>query len=118
MNVTYTKKLAASLPKGIGRMANQSTMTSLGNPRVLLSKPAMAALEETFRKNGSQGQVLFQQTMEAIRVSMEAGLRSVFWIAAITMLISFLLISTIPEIALDKEPEDAEAPAKVAVNAK
>jgi hypothetical protein len=76
----------------------------------------MATLQESFRKEGSQGQVLFQQTVQAIRVSMEEGLRSVFWIGAIAMLLAFLLICAIPEISLGKETEDAKAPGKVAVN--
>ena len=52
------------------------------------------------------GQDLFPQTVQAIRTSMEAGLRSVFWISAITMLLAFLIISTVPEVPLDVEPPD------------
>jgi hypothetical protein len=106
MNATYAKKLAASLPEGLKQAADEATMTSLGNPRVLLSRPAMAKLEETFKKKGDEGQALFQQTVRAIRTSMEAGLRSVFWIGAIAMLLSFLLISTVPEISLGAEARD------------
>lgn len=76
---------------------------------MLLSQPAMAALEETFKGRGHKGPALFQQTIQAIRTSMEAGLRSVFWVGAITMLLSFLLISTIPEISMDTEAPDKRA---------
>jgi hypothetical protein len=34
---------------------------------------------------------------------LEAALQSAFWIAAITMLLAFLLISMIPEVTLDNE---------------
>ena len=78
-------------------------MTALGNPRVLLSPPAMEALEKDFGRRGEEGKVLFTRTVEAIRTSMEAGVRSIFWIAAITMLLSFLLILTVPEISLDSD---------------
>jgi len=37
---------------------------------------------------------------------MEAGLRSVFLVAAIAMLLSFLLICTVPEIPMDVEVQD------------
>jgi hypothetical protein len=46
---------------------------------------------------------------------MEAGLRSVFWIGAVTMLIAFLIISTIPPISIP-EVEKAK-PLEPATNA-
>jgi MFS family permease len=110
MNATYASKLAASLPAGLKQAADETTMTALGNSRVLLSKPAMTALEETFRKSGDEGQALFQQTVQAIRASMEAGLRSVFLIGAIAILIAFLLIITVPVIPMDKEIQEKKAP--------
>jgi hypothetical protein len=81
-------------------------MATIGNSRVLLSKPAMAELEATFDRMGSNGPALFRKTIEAILISLEAGLRSIFWIAAIAMLLSFFLICTVPEIPLDTEPPD------------
>jgi MFS family permease len=99
LNATYEKKLAATLP---GDVADDATMTSLqGNPRILLSEPAMKSLEETYKNRGAEGGALFRQTVQAIRISLESGLRSVFWIGAIMMLFSFLLICTIPEISLE-----------------
>jgi hypothetical protein len=43
---------------------------------------------------------LYAQTTQAIRASLESGLRLVFLIGAIAMLISFLLILTIPDRSL------------------
>jgi MFS family permease len=106
MNVTYNKTLAASLPSGLKGVVDESTMASMGNPRVLLSQDEMTKLEKKFAKMGSEGPVLFQQTVQAIRSSMEAGLRSIFWVGAITMLLAFLLLSTIPEIPLDGKAPD------------
>ncbi|MBN2243158.1 MAG: MFS transporter [Acidobacteria bacterium] len=103
MNTTYTKTLAASLPDGLDRVADEETMTVLADSRVLLSKPDMEALEIAFDRSGPGGQALFQQTVRAIRASMAAGCRSVFWVGAVTMLISFLLIVTIPEIRIGEE---------------
>jgi len=109
MNATYTKTLAISLPEGLQQTVDETTIASLGNSRVLLSEPAMKALEGTFKKMGGNGEILFQKTVQAIRTSMEAGLRSVFWISAITMLLSFLIFITIPEISLDAEARDEKA---------
>jgi MFS family permease len=103
MNATYNKTLAASLPDGLTEAVDQTTMKSIGDPKVLLSESAMKELESSFAKMGNDKQALFQQTVQAIRVSLQAGLRSVFWVSAITMLLAFLLISTIPEILFDSE---------------
>jgi MFS family permease len=103
MNATYEGRLADVLPEGLNHIADEATMTSLGNPRVLLSGPAMDLLEKSFRDMGAEGQELFRQTVEAIRTSLEASLRSVFWIGALTMLFSFVLITTVPEISLESD---------------
>ncbi|MBN1571314.1 MAG: MFS transporter [Acidobacteria bacterium] len=104
MNTTYAKALAVSLPDGLEKVADEETMKSLADSRVLLSEPDMKALESAFNRLGTEGQGLFQKTVKAIRASMGAGCRRVFLIGAITMLISFLLIITIPEIRIGDEP--------------
>lgn len=109
MNTVYERKLAASLPERLRQVADEATMESLGNPRVLLSATAMAELQQTFGKMGSEGPSLFNQTVQAIRASMEAGLRSVFVIAAIAMVIAFILICTVPEVPLGVEAKDKKA---------
>ena len=110
MNTAYAKKLETALPAGLHQIADQSTIAALGDPKALLSPAAMKALEASFAKEGSYGTVLFQQTVEAIRNSMEAGLRVVFLLGAVTMLISFLLIATVPEVSMDAVIEDKKAP--------
>jgi len=102
----YAKALDASLPVGLDQVADEVTMASLVDSQVLLSKPDMAALENTFKKMGSEGEALFQQTVDAIRTSMEASLRSVFWIGALTMLLAFLIIITIPEVLIGEGQSD------------
>ena len=106
MNMKYNATLKVSLPPEISRLADQATMTSLGNPRVLLSKSAMDSLQTTVNKTSSGGQAILDQTVRAIRLSMEAGLRVVFIIGAIAMLLTFLIICSIPEISIDVPAED------------
>lgn len=100
LNTTYTKVLHASLPPKLEGVVGEATMVSLGNPRALLSPEAMAALEASFRNVGDPNPALFEQTVAAIRAALEGGLRTVFWIGAVTMVLSFLLILTIPEIPI------------------
>lgn len=106
MNMKYNSTLKAALPAEVTRLADQATMTSLGNPRVLLSESAMAALKETLNRKSSNGEVLLKQTVSAIRTSMEAGLRVIFIIGAVAMLLTFLTICTIPEISIDTPVAD------------
>ncbi len=100
-NVAYEKTLAASLPAGLQGLADASTMAAIRNQRVLLSDASMADLKSRFEKMGPQGQALFPKTVDAIRNALEAALRSTFIIGAITMLLAFLLICTLPEVSLD-----------------
>jgi MFS family permease len=50
--------------------------------------------------------------VQASTGSLEAALKTVFLVGAITMAISFLMIITIPEINIEMEAEDKKAPAK------
>ena len=109
MNATYAKTLAVSLPAGLKDAADKATMDSLGDSRVLLSEKARAELETAFRKMGVDGERLFPQTVQAIRTSMQAGLKSVFAISAITMLLSFFVILALPEISLNAGTRDNSA---------
>lgn len=109
MNMKYNSVLKASLPAELSQSADEATMTSLGNPRVLLSKPAMAALRATIYKKSGNGQEILNQTVSAIRISMEAGLSIIFIIGLVTMLPAFLLICTIPEKSIDAPVEDKKA---------
>jgi len=106
MNAAYAKRLSVSLPQGLKQIADKETMISVGNSRVLLSKSAMDDLEKNFKNMGADGEPLFHETVKAIMASMEAGIRSVFWIGAITMLLAFLLICTVPEVRIDGKGRD------------
>jgi MFS family permease len=106
MNAMYERKLAESLPEKIKQVADESMMEAIGNSRVLLSAPSMKALEMTFKKMGDDGPALFSQTVHAIRVAMESGLRSVFVVSAVSMLMAFLLICTVPEVPIGTEAKE------------
>ena len=96
MNVEYAEKLSQSLPEGLREIADEKTMKALDDPQVLLSGSAMEDLRKMLQEKGSAGRQLFRQTVDAVRSSLEAGLRRVFAIGAVMMLLSFLIISTVP----------------------
>jgi MFS family permease len=106
MNASYAKKLQASLPSELNRIADQETLASLADPRVLLSEQAMNALHKDFQEFDGGGEVLFQRTVQAIRDSLEASLKTIFVMGAVAMAISFLLVVTIPEVSMEVKSED------------
>lgn len=106
MNASYSKKLHASLPPELNQIADPSTLASLADPRVLLSTKAMTALRKDFQAFDGGGEALFQKTVQAIRDSLEASLKTIFSIGAVAMVISFLLVLTIPEVSMELKPED------------
>jgi MFS family permease len=106
MNASYAKHLRASLPAELSRTTEESISGHSANPRVLLSRDAMSALRRDLESFEGPGTALFDKTVQSIRDSLEASLNTTFIIGAVAMLFSFLLISTIPEVSMDAEPED------------
>lgn len=105
MNATYNKKLVELLPR---QLNSDKLLAAAGDSSVLLNKEHRAALESDFEKEGKRD--LFAPTVAAIRRALEAGVHSVFWVGAITMLLSFALICTIPSNSLDSKPEEGAGP--------
>ena len=97
-NVTFSKAL--TLPENNDILTSSAVMASLRNPDALLNENSYEALEKSIKSIGPDGERLFQQTEAAIRTAMESSIRRVFLIGAITMLLAFLLICTIPEVPI------------------
>jgi hypothetical protein len=110
MNTYYLKTLQGSLPAELARIADEETLASLADPRLLMSPEAVIALRDVTKRSGDQGPAIFDRTVQAVRGALEAGLRMIFLIGAATMLISFLIIITIPEVSMDAEVMDKRHP--------
>ena len=103
MNVSYENALSQSLPKGLSDVVDEKTLNTLDDPQVLLSESALEDLRKAFHQNGGNGEQLFQETVEAIRHSLEVGLRNIFWVGMIMMIVSFLIICTVPRKFAESE---------------
>ncbi|MBN1906433.1 MAG: MFS transporter, partial [Deltaproteobacteria bacterium] len=109
MNATYEKSLKSSLPQDLDHHIDAATLESIADPRVLMSKGAMEEVKKAFEKNQDINPALFNETVQAVRSALQAGLKVLFLIGAIALLIAFLFIVTIPEVpiesgGLDEEP--------------
>ena len=103
MNVSYTNALSKSLPEGLSDIVDEKTMKALDDPQVLLSESALEDLRKAFQEKGVNGPQLFEQTVEAIRHSLTSGLRNIFWVGSIMMIVSFLIICTVPREFVDSD---------------
>jgi hypothetical protein len=108
MNTSYEKSIKTLLPDTLLQAGDGETIGSLANSRILLSADRMTALSRAFNKRGSEGKVLFEQTVRAIRVSTAKGLRSVFLVGAIAIIAAFLSIIAIPKTAIDPIGQEGE----------
>jgi hypothetical protein len=108
--VDWTSKQKSVLPKTtfeaqeLYRIAGKKTIASLSNPSVLLSKSAMDELRTEINRGGSEMRALLPDAVRAIRHSMLAGMKNIFRISAIMMLIAFVIICTVPATTASKDP--------------
>jgi MFS family permease len=106
MNVQYGKTLNTCLPEAIKSATSKETHNLINDSGVLLSKDKMSELQRAVDKIDNAKPDLLENTVSAIRKSAEDGLKVVFLIAAITMVLAFLLILTIPVIPMDRPAEE------------
>jgi MFS family permease len=110
LNINYNSTLQKNLPLEVAQHASQATLSSLGDPKVLLQEKDMADLRTSLGKTSSNGQSLADQTVSAIRKSLESGLKAIYILGAIAMACTFLIMCTIPKISMDAQVKDEKAP--------
>lgn len=103
MNTTYAKKLKVLLPSDLEAHLDSETLLSIADPSVLMSKDAMAKLKTACEGIEEGNAMLFDETVQAIRSSLQAGLKVLFLTGAFALLLAFLLISTIPRVPIEEE---------------
>lgn len=106
MNVTYQKKLADLLPPDLDRHIAAATLESIADPGVLMSKSALAELESACNRIEDNNPMLFNRTVQAIRSALQSGLKVLFLIGSIAVLIGFLSTFAIHEVSLVEEVQD------------
>jgi MFS family permease len=111
VNSASAGKLARTAPDELKRLLldDKKAFDELTDSKVLLldknkkaDKKALDAWEQSIQQRWPEAKDLLPRTIKAIRSSQEAGLQAAFLVGAIAMLISFLLICTIPEVSLDQ----------------
>jgi len=103
VNSIYRKEVINHIPSNLASSSDPVILQSISNPRILLSTSSMVELHQSILALGERGQSLFDQLTQGMRTALGAGLRELFLISGIAMLLSFLIILLIPEIKLESQ---------------
>jgi MFS family permease len=105
VNATYRQDVLTRIPGGLTDSLDKNVLQSINNPRLLLSASSMSELQKSILAQGEKGQYLFQQLTQGMRIALGTGLRNLFLISGIAMLVSFLVILLVPEIDLESRDQ-------------
>ncbi len=104
---TFQSSLLASLPAALKQAVPADRLAVLGNPQVLLSPQTTAGLRQMMLALGPQGQVLFDQFLAAIRLSLATAISQIFAAGALAMVAALLISLLLKEIPLRRSYKPA-----------
>ena len=104
LNNRFASQFLGSIPGVVKTTIPAEQLSSMAyNPQALVSVPAQTQLRDTFNIFGSQGQVLFDQTLQALRQSLSSTITRVFLIALFIGIMAFVTNLFLKEIPLLKQ---------------
>ncbi|MBI1802064.1 MAG: MFS transporter [Chloroflexi bacterium] len=109
----FKSGLQANLPAALAQAVPADRLAALQNPQLLMSAEAMSRVQQGFAAIGPQGKALFEQLMQAIRISLATAITELFMVGAAAMVLAFVATLFLKEIPLRKthRPTAAEADA-------
>ncbi len=107
----FQSALQSNMPQALTRLMPADRLAQLQNPQLLLAPDVVAKIQHGFAAFGTQGMVLFQQLIEAIRVSLSTAITNVFFLGFIIMLLGLFVTLFLREIPLRKSHSAQSAPA-------
>jgi hypothetical protein len=100
LNSAYLPAFRRALPASVTHTVPDKMLAVFDNPQILLSPDMMTKVQAQFAAQGAQGQALFQQIIEAVKVGLVQGIHEGFIMSFVLMLISLFAVFFLPEIAL------------------
>jgi MFS family permease len=98
----FQSMLAANMPAALRQAIPADKLAAFQNPQVLMSPAAMTKLQESFAAFGPQGQTLFEQLMQTIRVSLGSAITELYWVGVGAMVTALVVTIFLKEIPLRK----------------
>ena len=99
----FASNLQANMPAALKPYIPASSLTNIGS-----AQSNSSALQAQFAHFGPQGQLLYQQLMEAVKVSLASAVTEVFAIGAGMMILAFVVTLFLREIPLRKSNQHNE----------
>jgi hypothetical protein len=96
----FQSGLQANLPATLNHTLPPGKLAALQNPQVLLAPGVEAKIKQGLAAFGPQGQVLFHQLMQALRVSLAGAITHIFVVTAGLMLLALITTLFLREIPL------------------
>lgn len=100
MTNRYQQAFQANLPEAVRQVVPPDRLAAVQNPQVLLSSQATDLMWESFAAMGSNGQELFEQVLQVIRVSLASAISGLFLALLVAMVVGFVATLFLPEIRL------------------
>ena len=105
MTNDFQNNFQSNLPQALTRLVPAGALAQLNNPQILLTPTALTQMQHQFTAFGPQGLLLFQQLVNAIRVSLANALDSVFFLGFVVMVLGLISVFFLREIPLRKSHE-------------
>ena len=102
MTNSFQSALTTNMPQALARSVPPAQLALLQNPQVLLAPQATTQIQQAFASFGSQGQVLLQQLMTALRESLSTAITGLFMVSFIAMVLALVATVFLKEIPLRK----------------
>jgi EmrB/QacA subfamily drug resistance transporter len=104
---TYQGAFQSNLPETVRQVVSPDKLAVFQNPNVLLSSQATTQMQQSFVSLGAQGQEIFGQLMDAIRMSLASAISGVFTLAMATLILAVLATLLLREIPLRRTHAEA-----------
>jgi EmrB/QacA subfamily drug resistance transporter len=98
MTSAYKPSFHEALPATVKQVLPAKVLQIFDNPNILLSPDAQVQVQKQFAAFGAQGQAIYQQLIEAVKIALAQGIHNVFILSAVLMFIGLVTVLFLKEI--------------------
>jgi EmrB/QacA subfamily drug resistance transporter len=96
----YQPAYRNALPATVKQVVPAKVLDMFNNPQILLSPDAQKQMSARFATFGSQGQLIFQQIMQAVKTGLAQGIHNVFVMSLGIMILGLIIVFFLKEVPL------------------
>ena len=103
MNNRFASDFVATLsPRTLDAISPEPLESLVHNPQALVSAEAQSELSAMFQQMGAEGEALFEQVLEALKLALNSAVTQVFFIAMVVVVVGWVANLFLKEIPLRK----------------